>query len=198
MSLGFSFNILHLFILCECALVVVFIVVIHVFLCVQILWQDKTLCYGTVHNPTVCTSCLKEWKKSNCLSHEKKKNLAWNKKHTINKSASFGMDLSEPFPDEAINCEMPHVGGSVVLLLREGEWETEWLSGSITISASSSNCMIGIFGCCLGAPNVASFIVWLKSLCASQSIYLWLCPNHEKRNKLKLWKNKLGDVNVTQ
>lgn len=55
----------------------------------------------------------------------------------LGESASFRMNLSEPFSEEAITCKMPLFGGSMLSLLWVSEWETECLSGSIPIAASS-------------------------------------------------------------
>lgn len=98
--------------------------------------------------------------------------LPRNKRHNTNKVLHLGWISMSPFPDEAINRKMPHFGGSVLSLLWAGKWETECLSGSIAISASSSNCMIGIFRSGPRAPIIAPFISRFKSRCASRSVHL--------------------------
>lgn len=126
-------------------------------------WKIKTTTYITVQPLHIMSG----WEKTIRILRE----VAEGQETDHKQSASFGMNLDEPFPDEAINCKMPHFGGSVLSLLWAGKWETECLSGSIAIS--SSNCMIGIFNSGLCAPIKASFRSWFKLHCASRSVYLW-------------------------
>lgn len=139
--------------------------------CMVILsWKNKTKPYITWED---CTHSMKSTLLM--LSDTEKKmqfecwDLPWNKKaHNVFDLGWISMSPSR-MKQSIVKC--PTL--VAVSLLWAGKWETECLSGSIAISASSSYCMIGIFSSGLRAPIIASFISWFKSHCASRSVYFW-------------------------